>query len=105
SMSMPKHTLMTLMPRPYPEDSRVPAKHRPYLVEPDPKRGNDRAGATQRSAMDFQARPGTTQPAGESPPRTPWTTIALIYVGGVVTAMSLGKYSPVGPQVADQLGL
>jgi predicted MFS family arabinose efflux permease len=55
--------------------------------------------------MDFQARPGTTQPAGESPPRTPWTTIALIYVGGVVAAMSFGKYSPVGPQVADQLGL
>ncbi|MEV4393816.1 MFS transporter [Nonomuraea sp. NPDC049607] len=40
-----------------------------------------------------------------SPPRSPWLTILVVYVGGVVAAMSLGKFSSVGPAVAAQLGL
>ncbi|MCK2217239.1 MFS transporter [Actinomadura sp. ATCC 31491] len=37
--------------------------------------------------------------------RTPWGTITLVYLGGVVAAMSLGKFAPVGPAVTAELGL
>lgn len=37
--------------------------------------------------------------------RSRWATIALVYLGGVVAAMSLGKFAPVGPVVTDQLEL
>ncbi|MFG1943974.1 CynX/NimT family MFS transporter [Nonomuraea sp. NPDC048826] len=55
--------------------------------------------------MDSPAKPGTSEPAGESARRTPWVTIAFIYLGGVVAAMSFGKFSSVGPEVAAELGL
>ncbi|NUO98082.1 MAG: MFS transporter [Nonomuraea sp.] len=38
-------------------------------------------------------------------PRSPWMTIVIVYAGGVVAAMSLGKFASVGPAVAGQLGL
>ncbi|MFI6918890.1 CynX/NimT family MFS transporter [Nonomuraea spiralis] len=42
----------------------------------------------------------------EAPPRrSPWLTILIVYAGGVVAAVSLGKFSSVGPDVAAQLGL
>ncbi|WP_061291857.1 MFS transporter [Herbidospora cretacea] len=37
--------------------------------------------------------------------RSRWATIALVYLGGVAAAMSLGKFAPVGPIVTDQLEL
>ncbi|MGI5270279.1 CynX/NimT family MFS transporter [Nonomuraea sp. CA-218870] len=55
--------------------------------------------------MDSPSMPDTSEPAGESARRTPWLTIAVIYLGGVVAAMSFGKFSPVGPEVAGELGL
>ncbi|GAB1821831.1 MFS transporter [Herbidospora sp. RD11066] len=36
---------------------------------------------------------------------TQWATISVVYLGGVVAAMSLGKFAPVGPVVTDQLEL
>ncbi|MEV7803295.1 MFS transporter [Microbispora sp. NPDC088329] len=43
---------------------------------------------------------------GETPiRRSQWLTIIVVYVAGVVAAMSYGKFSSVGPAVADQLGL
>jgi predicted MFS family arabinose efflux permease len=50
--------------------------------------------------MDAQTTPGTS-----AQPRTPWGTITVVYLGGVVAAMSLGKFAPVGPAVAAELGL
>ncbi|MFF0769038.1 CynX/NimT family MFS transporter [Nonomuraea wenchangensis] len=47
---------------------------------------------------------GTT-PETSAQPRTPWGTITVVYLGGVVAAMSLGKFSPVGPAVAAELRL
>ncbi|MGW4644375.1 MFS transporter [Sphaerisporangium sp. NPDC004334] len=41
----------------------------------------------------------------DSEGRTRWATIAVVYLAGVVTAMSLGKFASVGPAVAAQLGL
>ncbi|GAA1502654.1 MFS transporter [Sphaerisporangium rubeum] len=41
----------------------------------------------------------------DEPRRSPWATIAVVYVAGVVSAMSLGKFAPVGPEVQAQLGL
>ncbi|NRQ39387.1 MFS transporter [Nonomuraea sp. NN258] len=55
--------------------------------------------------MGAQPSPATPGQAGEPPPRTPWATIAVVHLGGVVAAMSLGKFAPVGPEVADRLGL
>lgn len=55
--------------------------------------------------MDSQSMPDTSDPAGGSAQRSPWGTIAAIYAGGVVTAMSFGKFSPVGPEVAAELRL
>ncbi|WP_169949356.1 CynX/NimT family MFS transporter [Microbispora sp. H11081] len=37
--------------------------------------------------------------------RSPWLTILVVYLAGVVAAMSYGKFSSVGPSMADQLGL
>ncbi|NJP23473.1 MFS transporter [Microbispora hainanensis] len=37
--------------------------------------------------------------------RSPWLTIIVIYLTGVVAAMSYGKFSAVGPSMADELGL
>ncbi|MEV4459804.1 MFS transporter [Microbispora sp. NPDC049633] len=37
--------------------------------------------------------------------RSPWLTILLVYLAGVVAAMSYGKFSSVGPSMAEQLGL
>ncbi|MCT9934813.1 MFS transporter [Planotetraspora sp. A-T 1434] len=54
--------------------------------------------------MDPQPISGTTAPAPE-PARSPWLTIVIVYLGGVVAAMSLGKFASVGPEVASQLGL
>ncbi|MEU8377990.1 MFS transporter [Streptosporangium sp. NPDC048865] len=41
------------------------------------------------------------QPGG----RSQWATIGVVYLGGVVAAMSLGKFAPVGPAVTGQLSL
>ncbi|MBB2911676.1 putative MFS family arabinose efflux permease [Streptosporangium becharense] len=46
-----------------------------------------------------------SQPSGEAGHRSPWGAIAVVYLGGVVAAMSLGKFASVGPAVAAQLGL
>ncbi|WP_066364429.1 MFS transporter [Herbidospora mongoliensis] len=37
--------------------------------------------------------------------RSRWATIGIVYLGGVIAAMSLGKFAPVGPVVTDQLEL
>ncbi|MEV4324133.1 MFS transporter [Microbispora rosea] len=37
--------------------------------------------------------------------RSPWLTILVIYLAGVVAAMSYGKFSAVGPSMAGELGL
>ncbi|GGO21144.1 MFS transporter [Microbispora bryophytorum] len=37
--------------------------------------------------------------------RSPWPTIIVIYLAGVVAAMSYGKFAAVGPSMADELGL
>ncbi|MFC4534192.1 CynX/NimT family MFS transporter [Sphaerisporangium dianthi] len=52
-------------------------------------------------------RPTTSAPAPseEDRPRTQWAAIALVYLGGVVAAMSFAKFASVGPAVAAQLGL
>ncbi|MFG2075905.1 MFS transporter [Nonomuraea maritima] len=50
--------------------------------------------------MDTSSAPGISAQS-----RTPWGTIAVTYLGGVVAAMSLGKFAPVGPAVAAELGL
>lgn len=55
--------------------------------------------------MKFQPTPDTPRQATESPRRSPWSTIAVVYLGGVVAAMGFGKFSAVGPAVAAQLGL
>jgi predicted MFS family arabinose efflux permease len=55
--------------------------------------------------MDPQPTPGAPRQALQSPRRTPWLTFAIVYLGGVVAAMSLGKFASVGPAVAGELGL
>ncbi|MFC4118244.1 MFS transporter [Nonomuraea zeae] len=50
------------------------------------------------------SEPGQGQ-GQESERRTQWVTISVVYLGGVVAAMSLGKFASVGPEVADRLGL
>ncbi|GHH72569.1 hypothetical protein GCM10017673_27720 [Streptosporangium violaceochromogenes] len=55
--------------------------------------------------MESQPASGTPQRAAGSPPRSPWSTIAVVYLGGVVAAMGFGKFASVGPEVAGQLGL
>lgn len=55
--------------------------------------------------MDPQPTPATSKPSVESPPSSPWVTIVIVYLGGVVAAMSLGKFASVGPVVAAELGL
>ncbi|KAB8184803.1 MFS transporter [Microbispora catharanthi] len=37
--------------------------------------------------------------------RSPWLTIVVIYLAGVVAAMSYGKFAAVGPSMAGELGL
>ncbi|GGK46364.1 hypothetical protein Ppa06_02530 [Planomonospora parontospora subsp. parontospora] len=49
--------------------------------------------------------PGTPPQSAEHPRRSAWSTIAIVYLGGVVAAMSFGKFASVGPAVAAQLGL
>ncbi|GII79542.1 hypothetical protein Sru01_45240 [Sphaerisporangium rufum] len=44
-------------------------------------------------------------PDGTPGDRSPWRTIGVLYLAGVVGAMNLGKYAPVGPAVAADLGL
>ncbi|MFF3444436.1 CynX/NimT family MFS transporter [Streptosporangium sp. NPDC002721] len=50
-----------------------------------------------------------SEPAPDAPAqhgrRSRWATIGVVYLGGVVAAMSLGKFAPVGPAVTDQLSL
>lgn len=55
--------------------------------------------------MDRQPTPGTSEPREKSPQRSPWVLIAIVYLGGVAAAMSLGKFASVGPAVAGELGL
>ncbi|MFI7143772.1 CynX/NimT family MFS transporter [Nonomuraea sp. NPDC050022] len=55
--------------------------------------------------MDRQPTPDTTEPREKSPQRSPWVLIAIVYLGGVAAAMSLGKFASVGPAVAGELGL
>jgi predicted MFS family arabinose efflux permease len=55
--------------------------------------------------MEPQPMSGTPPQDAEPPRRSPWSTIAIVYLGGVVAAMGLGKFAPVGPAVVDQLGL
>ncbi|MGC5010879.1 CynX/NimT family MFS transporter [Streptosporangium sp. DT93] len=37
--------------------------------------------------------------------RSPWGTIVVVYLGGVVAAMGLGKFASIGPAVAAELSL
>ncbi|MER6831575.1 MFS transporter [Streptosporangium sp. NPDC000563] len=50
-----------------------------------------------------------SEPAPDAPVqpgrRSTWATIGVVYLGGVVAAMSLGKFAPVGPAVTGQLSL
>ncbi|MET7999443.1 MFS transporter [Nonomuraea glycinis] len=55
--------------------------------------------------MKPQPMSGTPQQNAEPPRRSPWLTIAIVYLGGVVAAMGLGKFASVGPEVAAQIGL
>src|ERR1044072_6712175 len=55
--------------------------------------------------MDRQPTPGISEPGEQSPQRSQWVLIALVYLGGVAAAMSLGKFASVGPAVAGELGL
>ncbi|MEO3814859.1 MFS transporter [Sphaerisporangium sp. B11E5] len=51
-------------------------------------------------------RPTTGTPdVREDRRRSPWGTIAILYVSGVVAAMSIGKFASVGPEMAGELGL
>ncbi|GAA3574726.1 hypothetical protein GCM10022419_064770 [Nonomuraea rosea] len=47
----------------------------------------------------------TSEPGQESEQGTQWVTFAVVYLGGIVAAMSFGKFASVGPEVAGQLGL
>ncbi|WP_405086212.1 CynX/NimT family MFS transporter [Microbispora sp. NBC_01389] len=55
----------------------------------------------QLSSGESQRDPAREAPAS----RSPWVTIIVIYLAGVAAAMSLGKFSPVEPQVTAQFGL
>ncbi|GGS62952.1 MFS transporter [Planobispora rosea] len=55
--------------------------------------------------MEPQPTSGTPQQAAELLRRSPWPTITVVYLSGVVAAMSFGKFASVGPAVADQLSL
>jgi predicted MFS family arabinose efflux permease len=55
--------------------------------------------------MDPRPTSGTSQPGEEFRQRSQWVTIVIIYLGGVVAAMSLGKFASIGPAVAAQLSL
>ncbi|MFI6507232.1 CynX/NimT family MFS transporter [Streptosporangium sp. NPDC050855] len=55
--------------------------------------------------MDRRPMPGTSEPDEELRRPSPWGTIAVVYLGGVVAAMGLGKFASVGPEVADRLSL
>ncbi|MEW9530010.1 CynX/NimT family MFS transporter [Microbispora sp. NPDC049125] len=55
--------------------------------------------------MDPRQTSGTSKPREEFQRRSQWVTILIVYIGGVVAAMSLGKFASVGPVVAAQLGL
>ncbi|RGA01205.1 MFS transporter [Microbispora triticiradicis] len=48
---------------------------------------------------------GISEPGEQLRPRSQWGTIVVVYLSGVVAAMSLGKFSSVGPEVAARLGL
>ncbi|WP_248962769.1 MFS transporter [Sphaerisporangium perillae] len=47
----------------------------------------------------------TSEPGEEFRQRSQWVTIFIIYLGGVVAAMSFGKFASIGPVVAAQFGL
>ncbi|MFF4771397.1 CynX/NimT family MFS transporter [Microtetraspora fusca] len=55
--------------------------------------------------MDPRPASDTTEPGERIRPRSQWATIVIVYIGGVVAAMSFGKFASVGPVVAEQLGL
>ncbi|MGP3965284.1 MFS transporter [Nonomuraea sp. 3N208] len=56
--------------------------------------------------MTLQPAPGgAVEPTGELRTRSDWTTIVIVYVAGVITAMSLGKFASVGPMMTAQLDL
>ncbi|GAA1011676.1 hypothetical protein Aple_012670 [Acrocarpospora pleiomorpha] len=55
--------------------------------------------------MNLQPATDRSKSGDESPQRSQWVTIIIVYLGGVVAAMSLGKFSSVGPEVAAELRL
>ncbi|WP_433412105.1 CynX/NimT family MFS transporter [Microtetraspora malaysiensis] len=55
--------------------------------------------------MDPRPASDPTEPGERIRQRSQWVTIVIVYLGGVVAAMSFGKFASVGPVVAEQLGL
>ncbi|WP_424530223.1 CynX/NimT family MFS transporter [Sphaerisporangium viridialbum] len=55
--------------------------------------------------MDPRPTLSTSEPGKEFRQRSQWMTIFIVYLGGVVAAMSFGKFASVGPVVAAQFGL
>ncbi|MER5647540.1 MFS transporter [Streptosporangium sp. NPDC002524] len=55
--------------------------------------------------MKSEPAPDTPVHPVQAGRRSRWATIGVVYLGGVVAAMSLGKFAPVGPAVTEQLSL